>query len=157
VGAHRGGGAIVGWWRDFGTTAVGSGVSTDGGWRCPEARLQLCESEGGVRAEPNCRSGEEGAWWRLSPRRGDDVSGMAKFPVRGGALTVGAVGKAMGGCSWGPLKGGRRKEKELRRCGIGRRPFQAALQEAEGGGKWGSGRCVEAGEAREGGRPSPTR
>jgi hypothetical protein len=53
VGAHRGCGAIVGWWRYFGTTAVGSGVTTDGGWCCPEARLRLYESEGGVRVEPN--------------------------------------------------------------------------------------------------------
>jgi hypothetical protein len=37
-----------------------------------------------------------GARWRLSPRRGDDVGGMAEFSVRGNTSTVGAVKKAMG-------------------------------------------------------------
>jgi hypothetical protein len=61
VVAHRGGGTTVGWQRDFGTTAVGGGVSPDGDQRCPEACMWLCESEGEVRVEPNWRSGEEGA------------------------------------------------------------------------------------------------
>jgi hypothetical protein len=115
----------VGWWRDFATTAVGSGVRTNGGQHCPEARLRLCESEGEVRGKPNWRSLEEGARWQLSPQRGDDISGAAKFSVRGGAPMLGVVRKATGGggCSLGALKGGRMREKEPRRDGVGRRPF----------------------------------
>jgi hypothetical protein len=112
----------VGWWRDFTTTAVGSGVSPDGGQHCPEARLRLCESEGEVRGEPNWRSGEEGAWWQLSPRRGDGVSGTAKFSVRGGALMLGVVRKATGGgglligCFEGRTDEGKRTEARWRRA-----------------------------------------
>jgi hypothetical protein len=36
-------------------------------------------------------------WGRLSPRRGDGTSGVAKFQVRGGAPTVGVDQKAKGG------------------------------------------------------------
>jgi hypothetical protein len=35
-------------------------------------------------------------WW-LSPRRGDDAGGAAKFPVRGGAPTVGVDKQATRG------------------------------------------------------------
>jgi hypothetical protein len=44
--AHRGGGATVGWRREFGVIAVGGGESSNGGWCCPEALLRLCKSEG---------------------------------------------------------------------------------------------------------------
>jgi hypothetical protein len=39
VGAHRGGGAMVGWWRDLGVTAVdGGGSYADGSARVREMR-----------------------------------------------------------------------------------------------------------------------
>jgi hypothetical protein len=44
--AHRGGGATVGWWREFGVTAVGGGESPNGGQHYPEALLWLYKSEG---------------------------------------------------------------------------------------------------------------
>jgi hypothetical protein len=52
AGAHRGGGATVGWWREFGVTAVDCGESPDGGRRCSEALPWLYKSEGEVRAKP---------------------------------------------------------------------------------------------------------
>jgi hypothetical protein len=51
VGAHRGGGVMVGWY--LGMTAVSGGGSSDGCRRCSEVRLWLCKSEGQVRAELN--------------------------------------------------------------------------------------------------------
>jgi hypothetical protein len=126
-GAHRGGDTTVGWRREFDTTAVGGGGSPDGARCCPEALLRLYKSEGEVRAEPNSRIGKEGARWWLSPWRGDGVGGAGGFPVWGGTLAVGAVGKAMGRgggvCSWGASEGGQRRGKEPRRGGVGRRPF----------------------------------
>jgi CRISPR/Cas system CSM-associated protein Csm4 (group 5 of RAMP superfamily) len=71
---------------------------------------------------PNGRNGEEGARWRLSPRRGYGVGGAAEFPVRGGALTVGAVGKATGrgvlpvGCFRSRMEEGKRTEAWQRRA-----------------------------------------
>jgi hypothetical protein len=125
--AHRGGGATVGWRREFGATAMGGGGSPEGGRCCLEALLRLCKSEGEVRAEPNWRNGEEGAWWWLSPHRGDSVGGATEFPLRGGAPTVGAVEKATGRgvCPWGALEGGWSRGKEPRHSGVGRRPFEA--------------------------------
>jgi hypothetical protein len=52
VGAHRGGGATVGWRREFSAAAVGGGESPDSGRCCPEALPWPCKSEGEVRAEP---------------------------------------------------------------------------------------------------------
>jgi hypothetical protein len=122
VGAYRRGGAVVGWRREFNATAVCGRGSQDGGRRCPKALLGLCKSEGEVRVEPNWRNGEEGAWWRLSPQRGDGVSGAAEFPVRGSAPMVGAVRKATGGgglpvgCFRGRTEEGKRTEARLRRA-----------------------------------------
>jgi hypothetical protein len=137
-------------WRDGGVAERiwhDGGGSPEGGPHCPEALLQLSKSEGEVRAEPNWRKGEEGARWRLSPQRGDDV---------GGAPMVGAVRKATGRgvCPWGALEGGRRRGKEPRRDSdtLLRRRW------GEAGEGWGSGvgRHVEGGEARERG-PGPDR
>jgi hypothetical protein len=77
VGAHRGGGTRVGWWRDFGATAIGGGGSLDSGRRCPEALLRLYKSEGEVKAEPNWRSGEE-AKHGGSPHLGERTALMAR-------------------------------------------------------------------------------
>jgi hypothetical protein len=89
----------VGWRRDLDATAIDGGESSDGGRRCSEVHLWLCESEGEARAELNRSGREEGARWQLSPRRGDGVSGAAKFSVRGDALMVGGGGveQAIGG------------------------------------------------------------
>jgi hypothetical protein len=53
VGAHRGGGTMVGWQRDLDAMAVDGGGSSDDCQRCSEVRLRLCESEREVRAELN--------------------------------------------------------------------------------------------------------
>jgi hypothetical protein len=138
VGAHRGGGAMVGWWREFGAMTVGGGGSLEGGRRCPEALLWLGKSEGEVRDEPDWRKGEEGVRWWLSPQRGDGVGGMDEFLVRGDAPTVGAVGKATvrGVCPWGALEGGWRG-KEPRRGGVGDTLLKWRRGEAREG--WGAG------------------
>jgi hypothetical protein len=47
AGAHLGGGATVGWRREFSATAVSGGESSDFGRRCPEALLRLNKSEVG--------------------------------------------------------------------------------------------------------------
>jgi hypothetical protein len=77
------------------------GGSLNGCRRCSEVHMWLCESE--VRAELNWRGREEGAWWRLSPRRGDDVDGTTKFSMRGGASTMVAVKKGNEGGGGGGL------------------------------------------------------
>jgi hypothetical protein len=51
VGAHQGGGVMVGWRRDHGAMVVGGGGSLDGCQRCSKVHLRLYESEGEVRAE----------------------------------------------------------------------------------------------------------
>jgi hypothetical protein len=137
AGAHQGGGATVGWRREFGATAIGGGGSPEGGRRCPEALLRLGKSKGEVRVEPNWRKGKVGARWWLSPRRGDGIGGAVEFPVRGGAPTVGAVRKATGRgvCPWGALEGGQRKGKEPRHDGGTLLKWRRG--EAEEG--WGSG------------------
>jgi hypothetical protein len=51
VGAHRGGGAMVGWWRDIGAAKVDGGGRSDDDWRHSEVHLLLHESEREMRPE----------------------------------------------------------------------------------------------------------
>jgi hypothetical protein len=101
--AHRGGRASVGWRGE-------TDAATFRRWREVGRRLAMlhitlwfCEWEEEVRSSPNARDGEEGARWRLSPRRGDGVGGVAECSVQSGAPMVGAVRKATGRgfCPWG--------------------------------------------------------
>jgi hypothetical protein len=100
--------------------------------------LWLCKSEGEVRQSLNGSNGEERARWKLSPRRGDGVGGMAEFPVRGGAPMVGAVRKATGrgvlpvGCFGVRTEEGKGTEAQWRRAA----PFERSRGEA--GVRWGS-------------------
>jgi hypothetical protein len=101
------------------------------------ATLWLCEWEEDVRPSPTGRggNGEESARRQLLPRRGDGVGGATEFAVRGGALMVGAVEKAMGrGLARGVLRSEDGKRVEARW-----RPFE-----------WGRGEAGERGS--EGGR-----
>jgi hypothetical protein len=148
VGAHRGGGATVGWRREFSATAVGDGGSPDGGQRCPEALPRLCKSEGGVRAEPKWEKwGAGGA--RGSSHLGEGTTSVVRPNSRWGAALRqwGRSKKQRGGgfCPWGASDVGRRRGKETRRGGIGRCPFEAEA------GKAGEGWGVRA-LPREGGR-----
>jgi hypothetical protein len=80
---------------------------------------------------------------------------VAKFLVRDGATTVGAVRKAtegglLVGCFEGRMEEGKRTEVRRRRAA----PLLSGVMGSRGRGKRGSRQRVEVGEAREGG-PSP--
>jgi hypothetical protein len=114
-----------------------------------------------VRPSPNGENGEESAQRQLSPRRGDNVGGVAESSVRGGAPWVGQSKKRWGGVlpvgRYGVRTEGVRTEP--RRGGIGGALLWWPDAMAEGKGKGGpvlkgTGQRVAAtrhGEVMEGG------
>jgi hypothetical protein len=120
--------------RRVGVPTAEGGRAATGEALCYPVALRV---GGRCEAEPNGEggNGEESARRQLLPRRGDGVGGATEFAVRGGALMVGAVEKAMGrGLARGVLRSEDGKRVEARW-----RPFE-----------WGRGEAGERGS--EGGR-----
>jgi hypothetical protein len=132
AGAHRGGGTMVGWQREFGATAVDGGECPDCGRCCPKELPWLCKSEGEVRAKPKLERGRRWCRGRISSEGQRSDGGDGQKSNREGGFTHGGASEV-----------GQRRRKEPRHGGVRRRPFEADAGEVGEGGVSGSAHVKE--------------